>query len=318
MTRKQLFLLLLLGSISLQVGFSGVWGDDSEEKESSTGSQTKPSSAPPPDLPKLRISNLKIVLGSTATNTSETLSGKHPETILDGKILEHTETMEVTFKVVKLKSGDPFSPQQAFLMLTSQSTGVTAYFVASARNKSFAAAADSALLRKQIGTESGIYDVTLLVGDPKTAGGVQWNLGKLDVRHAVVDGSVPMDAIVPVYLRRPSTKPEILHVHRPPVTPPPASIPLVFTGLVFVPLAVLLLALAKLKLNLKGFPVGLGSIWAILFHGSIGAILVLYVVFWLSLNMLQTIPPLLCLSLFCTIVGHRALCAVASTKLKKD
>lgn len=67
----------------------------------------------------------------------------------------------------------------------------------------------------------------------------------------------------------------------------------------------------------QGFPTsGPSFIAAIAFHGGIGSILALYTLFWLRLNLMQTLPILLVLGLFTTIAGYSALSRQAEARLK--
>lgn len=172
-------------------------------------------------------------------------------------------------------------------------------------------------IQKQIGNQGGLFDVALLLGDPSTAGGLLWQLGTVDVVHALLPSGTS-DVIRPRHMHRPAKLPEIEHMHRPPEALPPAIIPVVFTGVVLLPLAALLTALMGLRVNVKGFPTGSTAVWATLFHVGIGAILVLYVIFWLQMNLLEIIPPLLILGPVCVLTGHRTLSAVYNARLKKD
>ena len=57
---------------------------------------------------------------------------------------------------------------------------------------------------------------------------------------------------------------------------------------------------------------------ALLFHGGIAAILGLYMLFWLKLNLAQTLPIAGLIGLFITISGFSTLSGLASQRLKKD
>lgn len=71
-------------------------------------------------------------------------------------------------------------------------------------------------------------------------------------------------------------------------------------------------------LMLQGFPSsGSGFIAAMAFHGGIASILGLYTLFWLKLNLMQTLPILLVLGLFTTVAGYNALSRQAEARLKQ-
>ncbi len=66
---------------------------------------------------------------------------------------------------------------------------------------------------------------------------------------------------------------------------------------------------------LQGMPSGDNRLWVLLFHGSIAALLGLYLLFWLRLNLAQTLPLALLLGLVVAITGYKALSATASARL---
>ena len=106
---------------------------------------------------------------------------------------------------------------------------------------------------------------------------------------------------------------------RPPEKRPPAVVSLAFTGLALAPLGVLVLYLMGTgMLNFQGFPSGPGALWAMLFHGGIASVLVLYWLFWTQLNLAQTLPPAVALGLATAAVGYKALSALADARLQQE
>jgi hypothetical protein len=75
---------------------------------------------------------------------------------------------------------------------------------------------------------------------------------------------------------------------------------------------VLLLLLPHL---LQGFPSGTAGLWALLFHGGIAAMLGLYLLFWLRLNLAQTLPLALGLACFMALTGYKALGALSAARV---
>ncbi len=70
---------------------------------------------------------------------------------------------------------------------------------------------------------------------------------------------------------------------------------------------------------LQGFPrSGPAFVAAVAFHGSIASILALYTLFWLKLNLIQTLPILLVLGIFTTVAGYNALSQQADSRLKQQ
>lgn len=94
---------------------------------------------------------------------------------------------------------------------------------------------------------------------------------------------------------------------------------LAFTAAALAPLALLVLYLLGTgMLNFQGFPSGPGALWAMLFHAGIGALLVLYWLFWTQLNLAQTLPTALGIGLATAAVGYKALSALADARLAQE
>ena len=70
---------------------------------------------------------------------------------------------------------------------------------------------------------------------------------------------------------------------------------------------------------LQGFPKsGPAFVAAVAFHGGIASILGLYTLFWLRLNLMQTLPVLLVLGIFTIFAGYSALSQQADARLKQQ
>ncbi|KAJ8438508.1 hypothetical protein Cgig2_008995 [Carnegiea gigantea] len=125
----------------------------------------------------------------------------------------------------------------------------------------------------------------------------------------------PLQPVDP--LSRFGPKAEISHIFRAPEKRPPKELSLAFLGLALVPLAGFLLGLLRLGVNFKNFPKsGLPAAFATLFHLGLAAVLGLYVLFWLKLNLFTTLKVLGFLGVFLVFVGHRTLSYLASTSAK--
>nr|CAB3475188.1 unnamed protein product [Digitaria exilis] len=76
--------------------------------------------------------------------------------------------------------------------------------------------------------------------------------------------------------------------------------------------------LMRLGVNMKNFPSLPGpAAFASLFHAGIGAVLLLYVLFWLKLDLFTTLKYLGFLSVFLVFVGHRTLSYLSSASTKQ-
>lgn len=119
--------------------------------------------------------------------------------------------------------------------------------------------------------------------------------------------------------RGPRSRPPPAPQHTPQRAPekrPPAVVSLAFAGAVFLPLAALFLWLAATgALAFPNFPSGAASLYALVFHGAIAALLVLYWLFWTTLNLATTLPLALGLGVVIAGSGYLALSALSDARL---
>lgn len=269
--------------------------------------------APPTPPPQLELSGVKVVVRVDAS-TATTLSATYPQPVLSNPQIPPQGALEVTFSV--LKGGASFKPQQAMLVLRNKATGLSAYAVAKAKGATFAATITTAALEKQLGKLAGEYDVSIMAGDPTAPNAVAYALGTAEL---LAPGGADPALVVRTAAFQPvhNLKPEIAHSFRLPEKRPPVAISYAFAGLTFVPLvAVLLYVTAGLKANVKGLSTA--PIAAIVFHGSIAAMLGLYVLFWLQLNLAQTLVIAMPIGLVTAISGFYTLSGLAGQRLKRD
>ena len=70
---------------------------------------------------------------------------------------------------------------------------------------------------------------------------------------------------------------------------------------------------------LQGFPRNATAhVAAVAFHSGTASILGLYTLFWLKLNLMQTLPILLVLGIVTTVTGYSALSQQADSRLKQQ
>lgn len=321
--RHLLLLALLLSSGVLaraqddETAGSGDADDSAAEEEPAV-------EEPPPPPPKAKAPSVISVAGAEAqviSPTGKKLSSSSAD--FGGKLLKATaldqgHSIEVTF-TPKLDS-TAFKPQQAMVMLVPAGhSHLAAYAVAKARKDgSHTATLSLGAVEKQLGTVGGKVAVTLLLGDPAAAKGVRWELGSVELPPD--QGAKPSPAYRTARVQPMSNLlPNIEHTFRPAEKRPAAVVSLAFTGLALAPLAALVLWLLSTgALSLAQFPSGPGSLFALLFHGGIAALLFLYFLFWTRLNLAQTLPLAAGLGLGIAGVGYKALSAVADARLARE
>ncbi|KAL4853920.1 Dolichyl-diphosphooligosaccharide--protein glycosyltransferase subunit 2 [Chlorella vulgaris] len=224
--------------------------------------------------------------------------------------LDHTRTLKVSLTTsLSAAPGEDFRPQQVFLRLTCRSSQDAAYFAAvKAKDGTLYATAKSADIQKQVGLQSGAYTAAIIVGDTRAAQPLLWTLGEVQVLHAPLDdGSQPAAAPYRAIDRTHKPLLEIVHMHRLPERRAPAVVSVLFTLVAAAPVAIYVAVALQMGANLKGFPSGGGFLAAAGFHLGLLSILGLYLLFWLRLTMVQTLPMLAVLSAVTAAFGSTTL-----------
>lgn len=268
----------------------------------------------------LSIKDFKLTIEAADGSTVSSASGSYPGKVLSKPQVPHTQTIQASFSVKK--GGEDFKAQQVMLMLTSQVTGVSAYAVAKAKKDGgYTVSINAASVEKQLGKQDGMFTARLLVGDASASSSVSWELGQLELLLAPGSGTAPENAVrTAAFQPVNNIKPEIVHMFRAPDKRAPAVVSLAFTGLAVAPLVfVVLYVLGGIGANFKGFPIdGTTRLAAMIFHGSIGSMLFLYYLFWVKLNLAQTLPLVLAIGAVVALSGYKTLSGLASARLKKD
>ncbi|KAG5083671.1 hypothetical protein JHK84_053709 [Glycine max] len=165
---------------------------------------------------------------------------------------------------------------------------------------------------------SGRYDIELTVGDAVMENSFLWLLGQVDLDLPEAPEKAARLPPLPVdpYSRY-GPKAEIAHLFRAPEKRPPQELSLTFLGLTLLPFIGFLVGLLRLGVNLKNFPSSaVPAAYAILFQLGIATVLLLYVLFWLKLDLFTTLKTVGFLGAFLLFVGHRILSHLASTSSK--
>lgn len=147
---------------------------------------------------------------------------------------------------------------------------------------------------------SGNFDVELIIGDPVVSNPIRWVLGTIEAT---------LGAAEPPKSTSKGPKPEIKHLFRPAERRPPQAVSMFFTALAAAPLLLLLLLWLKLGINFGNF-----TLLALPFHLGLGAILGLFTLFWLKLDMFTTCYWLVPIGGFTFLAGHKLLSHIASQK----
>ncbi|GMP93312.1 hypothetical protein CsSME_00043201 [Camellia sinensis var. sinensis] len=265
----------------------------------------------------IKVDNAEIVvldsdIGSIESQKKLDLAG---ETALSLSA-NHLQKLRLSFQLTT-PLGHPFKPHQAFLKLRHE-TKVEHIFVLGNSGKQFEITLDFLGLVEKFFYLSGRYDIQLTVGDAVMENSYLRELGhiELDLPEPPEKATRPPPQAVDPYLTY-GPKAEITHIFRSPEKRPPQELSLAFLALVFLPFLGFLVGLLRLGMNLKNFPTAtVSATFAILFHLGIAAVVSLYVLFWLKLDLFTTLKALSFLGIFLMFVGHKTLSHLASTSAK--
>ncbi|KAF3632097.1 Dolichyl-diphosphooligosaccharide--protein glycosyltransferase subunit 2 [Capsicum annuum] len=228
----------------------------------------------------------------------------------------HLQKLQLSFQLTS-PLGHAFKPHQAFLKLTHESK-VEHIFVVGSSGKKFEIILDFLGLVEKFFYLSGRYDIQLTVGDAVMENSFFLHLGSIELdlpeppEKAARSPPQPIDPA-----SRFGPKAEISHIFRAPEKRSPKELSLTFLALVLLPFVGFLMGLLRLQVNLKNFPkASAPATFSILFHLCIAAVLILYLLFWLKLNLFTTLKTLGFLGIFLMFVGHRTLAYLASSSAK--
>ncbi|XP_010934313.2 dolichyl-diphosphooligosaccharide--protein glycosyltransferase subunit 2 [Elaeis guineensis] len=228
----------------------------------------------------------------------------------------HLQKLRLSFQLIT-PLGHNFKPHQVFLKLRHE-TNVEHIFVMESSARQFKITLDFLGFVERFYYLSGKYKIELTVGDAAMENSFLRALGhiELDLPEPPEKAAHPPPQPVDPYLRF-GPKQEISHIFRAPEKRPPKELSLAFLALTLLPFVGFLIGLMRLGVNLKGFPSStVPAAFSMLFHAGIAAVLSLYVLFWLKLDLFTTLKALGFLGVLLVFVGHRTLSYHASTTAK--
>ncbi|CAJ2632961.1 unnamed protein product [Trifolium pratense] len=265
----------------------------------------------------VKVSNAEIAvldsdLGSDETQKTLDLAG----TDVVSLSANHLQKSRFSFQLTT-PHGRAFKPRQVLLKLRHE-TKYEHIFVVRNTGKKFEIILDFLGLVDKFYYLSGRYDFELTVGDAVMENSFLRPLGhlELDLPEAPEKAARLPPLPVDPYSRY-GPKAEIGHLFRAPEKRPPQNVSLAFLILTLLPFIGFLVGLLRLGVNFKNFPSSaVPATYAILFQLGVAAVLLLYVLFWLKLDLFTTLKALGFLGAFLLFVGHRILSHLASTSAK--
>uniref|UniRef100_S4PMW5 Dolichyl-diphosphooligosaccharide--protein glycosyltransferase subunit 2 n=1 Tax=Pararge aegeria TaxID=116150 RepID=S4PMW5_9NEOP len=256
-------------------------------------------------LGEIQVTSVEIGVGDVDGTTSPKISTvAYPNKLGEKLQADHLQKVSLKFSV-RDKFNKPVLLQQAFVRVAPLAGPEEAIYVAEPDNsKTYKVDLNVGAISKHLSHASGLYSVTLLLGDSAVAAPVSWQLADLALnfgRDAIALGSPAV--------RGPLG--EVRHAFRAAEARPARVLSDVFACACAAPLLLLLLLWARLGLNFSLCPC---SPSALLFHAALGGSLALYGGLWLQLSMFDTLRYLFPLGGLTFLSGHRLLRRLAADK----
>ncbi|XP_050073129.1 dolichyl-diphosphooligosaccharide--protein glycosyltransferase subunit 2 [Anopheles maculipalpis] len=260
-------------------------------------------------LGKVRVSSLEVGVGDTdsAASSVKRHSITHPSKL--AIVLNADSQQKVLLKTALVDdvSGKPINVHQAFVLLRHMQTRQEIIFVAETdSSKAYKFEMDVGARASDFRYKSGLYELCMIIGDTLLSNSFRWHVADLELKFSVNERQQKSGSADAANSRK--LLPEIVHQFRTPEKRPARFVSDLFTVLCIAPIVILFGLWARLGVNVKNFPLSLGALG---FHLGLGAILVLFAIFWLRLNMFETIRYLIPLALFTFFCGNRMLRKIA-------
>jgi len=222
--------------------------------------------------------------------------------------VDHKEHLSLSFTVQDSATQKAISVHQAFVSLTHVASGAEIHFVAEAGvDKNYKFDLDLAASAADFNSKAGEYSVAVIVGDAVISNPVSWAAATININFPEVED----DKAAGPY----DVKPEITHMFREPEPRTASIVSNAFTLLCLSPFLLMLVLWAKLGANISNLPLSLPAIG---FHLGLGAIFGLYAMFWLQLNMFQTVKYLVVLGVVTFLCGNSLLSTIARRGKKAE
>uniref|UniRef100_A0A1I7YTL0 Dolichyl-diphosphooligosaccharide--protein glycosyltransferase subunit 2 n=1 Tax=Steinernema glaseri TaxID=37863 RepID=A0A1I7YTL0_9BILA len=258
---------------------------------------------------EITVENVEYQLGEDSSSTWNSI--KLNEKLPTVPALTQHSALSLKFSVKDKATGKPFPVHQAFVALVHAETLQEIIFIAEQDPaNAYLAEIDLKKDRDQFNGVSGVYNIRLIIGDFAVPLGINWNL--MDVKLTIPKVAAP---VVKKSQKITYEKlPEIHHIFREPEARPAQVVSTAFTFICLAPFALLIILWLRVGINFSSENL---SIWTIPFFGGLGGIFTIYVVFWIKLNMFQTLNYLSILGVATFFFGNRLLRVISATGKEK-
>ncbi|XP_037714521.1 dolichyl-diphosphooligosaccharide--protein glycosyltransferase subunit 2 [Drosophila subpulchrella] len=249
-------------------------------------------------LGRVKVQSLELgIAESDASAATRKQSVTYPGKLQEVLSADTTQKLLLKAVLVEESNGKPLAVHQAFVRLYNKKTDKEIIFVAEQdSSKAYKFDMDVGNNGKNFNYQSGTYSIYLTVGDASLSNSFEWLVAEVQLKFSEDKEVKPKTTSGPL--------PEIIHQFRVPDKRPPRIVSDIFTGLCITPLVLLFVFWGKLGINVSNLTLAPSTIG---FHLGFGGILVLFFVFWLQLNMFQTLRLLIPIAVFTFLSGNRLL-----------
>ncbi|XP_016947438.1 dolichyl-diphosphooligosaccharide--protein glycosyltransferase subunit 2 [Drosophila biarmipes] len=249
-------------------------------------------------LGRVKVQSLEVgIAESDASAATRKQSVTYPGKLQEVLSADSTQKLLLKAVLVEESNGKPLAVHQAFVRLYNKKTDKEIIFVAEQdSSKAYKFDMDVGNNGKNFNYQSGTYSIYLTVGDASLSNSFEWLVAEVQLKFNEDKEVKPKTTSGPL--------PEIVHQFRVPDKRPPRIVSDIFTGLCITPLVLLFVFWGKLGINVSNLTLAPSTIG---FHLGFGGILVLFFVFWLQLNMFQTLRLLIPIAVFTFLAGNRLL-----------
>uniref|UniRef100_A0A0K0D2P2 Dolichyl-diphosphooligosaccharide--protein glycosyltransferase subunit 2 n=1 Tax=Angiostrongylus cantonensis TaxID=6313 RepID=A0A0K0D2P2_ANGCA len=217
-----------------------------------------------------------------------------------GKTLtaDYTKRLYISFSVKRKSDGELIKPSQAFVLF-KHTDGSEVFYTADLQNGGgYVVDIYLASGHKDFESLSGKYTASLIIGDALIRTPLNWSFADITLTLPYAAEEVIPKSQRIVY----NASDEIRHVFRQPEKRPSVIVSDAFTVICLSPLFLLIVLWLRIGLNFGNMPL---SIWTLFFHGGLAVLFTLYFVFWLQLNMFETLKYLAFIGAFTYLSGNR-------------
>jgi len=213
------------------------------------------------------------------------------------------------FNIKSSSSSETMKAHQVFVRMTHKETEQEITFVATSEEGSnrYTFELDVGANEKDFASLSGLYDMSLLVGDAVIDNPITWSVCPVQLSFL---GRFSAAQEADQY----KAKPTITHMFREPEKRPAAIVSNVFTVLCLTPFLIMIALWLRLGLNVSNLPASLSAIG---FHVGLAGIFMLYYLYWTQLNMFETVKYLGVLGVPTFLFGNQLLCTIAARRKAK-